>query len=134
MLRCVCPFCCCRTCIPVRAEDKAAALLWLVREGLPQGSSTLVFASTRHHVEFLHNLMGHEGVPAACVFGSMDQVSVVVCCLCVGVFVDCQGTTFFHLAAALLVSASRGVVLVWCAVQRCSPPVKETPHHTTIIT
>jgi ATP-dependent RNA helicase DDX54/DBP10 len=58
----------------VRADDKPAALLWLVREGLPQGSSTLVFASTRHHVEFLHNLLSHEGVPAACVFGSMDQV------------------------------------------------------------
>jgi ATP-dependent RNA helicase DDX54/DBP10 len=61
----------------VRADDKPAALLWLVREGLPQGSSTLVFASTRHHVEFLHNLMSHEGVAAACVFGSMDQVG---CC------------------------------------------------------
>ncbi|KAF6264094.1 P-loop containing nucleoside triphosphate hydrolase protein [Scenedesmus sp. NREL 46B-D3] len=59
----------------VRADDKPAALLWLVREGLPQGSSTLVFASTRHHVEFLHNLMSHEGVPAACVFGSMDQTA-----------------------------------------------------------
>jgi ATP-dependent RNA helicase DDX54/DBP10 len=60
----------------VRADDKAAALLWLVREALPAGSSTLVFASTRHHVEFLHNLLTHEGVATACVFGSMDQVSL----------------------------------------------------------
>jgi ATP-dependent RNA helicase DDX54/DBP10 len=70
-------------CYAVRADDKPAALLWLVREGLPQGSSTLVFASTRHHVEFLHNLMSHEGVPAACVFGSMDQVGCCYgCTLC----------------------------------------------------
>lgn len=61
--------------LAVRADDKPAALLWLLREALPvTGSPTLVFASTRHHVEFLYNMLQHEGVDAACVFGSMDQV------------------------------------------------------------
>lgn len=57
-----------------RAEDKIAALLWLVREAIGEGEPTLVFASTRHHVEFLHTLMTKEGIEAACVYGAMDQV------------------------------------------------------------
>ena len=57
-----------------RAEDKIAALLWLVREAIEEGQPTLVFASTRHHVEFLHTLMTKEGIDAACVYGAMDQV------------------------------------------------------------
>jgi ATP-dependent RNA helicase DDX54/DBP10 len=61
----------------VRAEDKPAALLWLVREVVPQQQLTLVFAATRHHVEFLHQLLTKEGVNAACVYGSMDQVGWV---------------------------------------------------------
>ncbi|KAL3143989.1 hypothetical protein ABBQ32_003797 [Trebouxia sp. C0010 RCD-2024] len=59
----------------VRAEDKIAALLWLVREAIGEGAPTLVFASTRHHVEFLHTLMTKEGIDAACVYGAMDQAA-----------------------------------------------------------
>lgn len=58
----------------VRDTDKAAALLWLLREGLPKKSPTLVFASTRHHVEFLTLLLTLEGVEVTAVHGSMDQV------------------------------------------------------------
>lgn len=36
--------------------------------------STLVFVSTKHHVEFLHTLLEADGIQAACVYGSMDQV------------------------------------------------------------
>jgi ATP-dependent RNA helicase DDX54/DBP10 len=60
----------------LRAEDKPAALLWLARDLLAaKGQSTLVFASTRHHVEFLHALLLREGCDAACVFGAMDQAA-----------------------------------------------------------
>lgn len=61
----------------VRDTDKAAALLWLVREGLPKKSPTLVFASTRHHVDFLTMLLSQEGVEATGVHGNMDQVWLV---------------------------------------------------------
>ena len=61
-----------------RAEDKVAALLWLVREAIEEGQPTLVFAATRHHVEFLHTLMTKEGIEAACVYGAMDQVIIKV--------------------------------------------------------
>lgn len=57
-----------------RHEDKAAALLWLLREVIPTDSPTLVFAATRHHVEFLHTLLTREGLRSCCVYGQMDQV------------------------------------------------------------
>lgn len=45
-----------------------------MREGLPKKSPTLVFASTRHHVDFLALLLSQEGVEVAAVHGNMDQV------------------------------------------------------------
>lgn len=59
----------------VRAGDKLAALLHLVREVVSANQLTILFASTRHHVEFLYNLMEIEKIPAACVFGTMDQTA-----------------------------------------------------------
>jgi hypothetical protein len=41
----------------LRAEDKPPALLFLLREVVPQGQATIVFAATRHHVDFLAALL-----------------------------------------------------------------------------
>ena len=60
---------------PCRQEDKPGALLWLLQEVVPQGSPTLIFTATRHHVEFLHNLLTKEGLHTVCVYGQMDQVA-----------------------------------------------------------
>lgn len=59
---------------PYRFEDKVAAMLHLVREVVPANQLTILFTATRHHAEFLYTLLLKEGVDAACVFGSMDQV------------------------------------------------------------
>ncbi|KAK9809034.1 hypothetical protein WJX72_008211 [[Myrmecia] bisecta] len=59
----------------VRHEDKVAALLWLIREVLPSTQPTLIFASTRYHVEFIHTLLTQQGIDAACVYGAMDQTA-----------------------------------------------------------
>ncbi|KAJ9529743.1 hypothetical protein QJQ45_014516 [Haematococcus lacustris] len=59
----------------VRQEDKVATLLYLVKEALAASQQTLIFAATRHHVEYLANLMARDGIPAACVYGSMDQTA-----------------------------------------------------------
>ncbi|KAL4439981.1 hypothetical protein ABPG75_002982 [Micractinium tetrahymenae] len=59
----------------VRHEDKPAALLFLLREVIPLDQLTIVFTSTRHHVEFLQALLEKEGIEAACVHGSMDQAA-----------------------------------------------------------
>ena len=57
-----------------RQEDKPGALLWLLQEVIPEGSPTLIFTATRHHVEYLHNLLTREGLKTVCVYGQMDQV------------------------------------------------------------
>ncbi|GAX82476.1 hypothetical protein CEUSTIGMA_g9903.t1 [Chlamydomonas eustigma] len=59
----------------VRPEEKLGALVYLVREVVDANQPTIMFVATRHHVEFLHNLFNQEGIPAACVFGSMDQTA-----------------------------------------------------------
>jgi len=56
-----------------------AALLYLVREVIPQTQLTLVFAATRHHVDYIAALMAREGIPVAYAYGSMDQVRVHAC-------------------------------------------------------
>ncbi len=45
-----------------------------MREVVPADQLTILFTATRHHAEFLYTLLLKEGVDAACVFGSMDQV------------------------------------------------------------
>ncbi|GAB4823750.1 hypothetical protein N2152v2_010796 [Parachlorella kessleri] len=59
----------------VRHDDKPAALLYLARELIPAGQPTIVFVSTRHHVDFLHALLARAGIQAACVYGTMDQAA-----------------------------------------------------------
>ena len=49
-------------------------MLYLVRELTNLKQPTLLFTATRHHVEFLYAFMAHEGIGAAMVHGSMDQV------------------------------------------------------------
>ncbi len=57
----------------VRQDDKPGALLFLLREVVHPGQPTIVFASTRHHVDFLAGLLQREGVSVASVHGNMDQ-------------------------------------------------------------
>ena len=61
-----------------RKEDKVAALIWLVREVVKEGEPTIVFASTRHHVEFLHTVLQAAGMNVTCVYGAMDQVRCLI--------------------------------------------------------
>lgn len=39
-----------------RSTDKPAALLFLLREVIPEDDMTIVFVATRHHAEFLHEV------------------------------------------------------------------------------
>lgn len=67
-----------------RSLDKDAALLFLLRQLLKVRSDanssgadgkdklTLIFAATRHHVEFLTSLIRSCGIDATCIYGSMD--------------------------------------------------------------
>ncbi|CEF98487.1 Helicase, C-terminal [Ostreococcus tauri] len=61
--------------ILMRNDEKVAALLYMLREVIPKGQQTVVFASTRHHVEWLHNLLEFEGVRVSSIYGSMDMMA-----------------------------------------------------------
>eukprot|EP00889_Picochlorum_renovo_P007309 jgi/Picre1/34339/NNA_001811.t1 len=59
----------------VREEEKVAALVFLLREVIEKGQSTILFVSTRHHVEFLCLLLDQEHISAVPVHGNMDQTA-----------------------------------------------------------
>lgn len=57
----------------LRQEEKNAALLYLIREKISADQQSLIFVSTRHHVEFLNVLFREEGVEPSVCYGEMDQ-------------------------------------------------------------
>ena len=59
----------------VRKEEKMAGLLYLMREVLKPEDRTIVFTATRHHVEFLQQLLLANGYAVAYVYGEMDQTA-----------------------------------------------------------
>ncbi|KAF0685566.1 Aste57867_22574 [Aphanomyces stellatus] len=59
----------------MRTEDKHAALVYLLRDVIPSTDQTIVFAATRHHVEFLSELLASVHLESSCVYGDMDQTS-----------------------------------------------------------
>ncbi|KAG5182404.1 P-loop containing nucleoside triphosphate hydrolase protein [Tribonema minus] len=56
-----------------RSADKAACLLFLLREVIPRDQMTVIFTATRHHAEYLHALIGATGVESSIIYGTMDQ-------------------------------------------------------------
>lgn len=59
----------------VRSGDKPALFLYMVRNFIPTDDQTIVFAATRHHVEFLHELLKANHIDSSLVYGEMDQAS-----------------------------------------------------------
>lgn len=57
----------------LRQEEKHAALLYLIREHISSHEQTLIFVSTKYHVEFLNHLFLEEGIEASVCYGDMDQ-------------------------------------------------------------
>ncbi|XP_018851376.2 putative DEAD-box ATP-dependent RNA helicase 29 isoform X1 [Juglans regia] len=57
----------------LRQEEKHAALLYLIREQISSDQQTLIFVSTKHHVEFLNTLFREEGIEPSVCYGDMDQ-------------------------------------------------------------
>ncbi|KAJ4966017.1 hypothetical protein NE237_017866 [Protea cynaroides] len=57
----------------LRQEEKASALLYLIREHISSDQQTLIFVSTKHHVEFLNNLFREDGIEPSICYGDMDQ-------------------------------------------------------------
>jgi ATP-dependent RNA helicase DDX54/DBP10 len=57
----------------IRGYEKEALLLHLLREVIPERESTVVFVSTRHHVEYIHSLLDKASISNVVVYGNMDQ-------------------------------------------------------------
>lgn len=59
----------------VKATDKEAALIYLLRTVIKQGDKTIIFASTKHHVEYLHELLLAVGIDNCYIYGSLNQTA-----------------------------------------------------------
>ncbi|XP_063769378.1 ATP-dependent RNA helicase DDX54 [Pseudophryne corroboree] len=59
----------------VRAEDKPAVLLHLLRCIAKPQEQTVIFVATKHHAEYLKELLDMQGVPCAHIYSSLDQTA-----------------------------------------------------------
>ncbi|KAJ0057117.1 hypothetical protein NL108_002034, partial [Boleophthalmus pectinirostris] len=58
-----------------RADDKPALLLHLLRNVVKPQEQTVVFAATKHHVEYLKELLSSEGIECAYIYSALDQTA-----------------------------------------------------------
>eukprot|EP00250_Pteridium_aquilinum_P018459 c24097_g1_i1 orf=84-2645(+) len=59
----------------LRHDEKPAALIYMAREHIQADQQTIIFVSTKHHVEYLQELMRREGLDLSVVYGAMDQTA-----------------------------------------------------------
>ncbi|KAJ8260600.1 hypothetical protein COCON_G00163230 [Conger conger] len=59
----------------LRMDEKPALLLHLLRNVLRPQEQTVVFAATKHHVEYLKELLTSEGVECAYIYSALDQTA-----------------------------------------------------------
>ncbi|KAJ9574711.1 hypothetical protein L9F63_008124, partial [Diploptera punctata] len=58
--------------ISCRSDDKPAALLCLLKEIMKPKSLTVVFAATKHHVEYLHLLLEKAAISSTYIYSNLD--------------------------------------------------------------
>ena len=51
-----------------------AVLLNLLRNIIPSVEQTVIFTPTKHHVEYLKELLSVVGIDSSCVYSSLDQL------------------------------------------------------------
>uniref|UniRef100_U3F6S3 ATP-dependent RNA helicase DDX54 n=2 Tax=Micrurus TaxID=8634 RepID=U3F6S3_MICFL len=59
----------------VRADDKPALLLHLLRTVVKPQDQTIVFVATKHHTEYLKELLTMQGVNCTNIYSSLDQTA-----------------------------------------------------------
>ncbi|KAJ7309611.1 hypothetical protein JRQ81_007665 [Phrynocephalus forsythii] len=59
----------------VRPDDKPALLLYLLRTVVKPQEQTIVFVATKHHTEYLKELLTAQGVSCTHVYSSLDQTA-----------------------------------------------------------
>lgn len=59
----------------LRLDDKPALLLHLLRNVVKPQEQTVVFVATKHHVEYLKELLTVEGIECAYIYSALDQTA-----------------------------------------------------------
>uniref|UniRef100_UPI00398ED3FE ATP-dependent RNA helicase DDX54 n=1 Tax=Pristiophorus japonicus TaxID=55135 RepID=UPI00398ED3FE len=59
----------------VRTDDKAAVLLHLLRNIIKPQEQTVIFAATKHHVEYLKELITKQGIECSHTYSALDQTA-----------------------------------------------------------
>ncbi|KAF7217132.1 ATP-dependent RNA helicase DDX54 [Nothobranchius furzeri] len=59
----------------LRVDDKPALLLHLLRNVVKPQEQTVVFAATKHHVEYLKELLSIEGIECSYIYSALDQTA-----------------------------------------------------------
>lgn len=59
----------------VREDTKAAVLLYLLRNVVRPQDQTVVFVATKHHAEYLSELLTAQGVTCAHIYSALDQTA-----------------------------------------------------------
>ncbi|XP_070534203.1 ATP-dependent RNA helicase DDX54-like [Ptychodera flava] len=59
----------------VRADDKVAALLHLLTDIIKPTEQTVVFLATKHHVEFIKEILSMAGIDCCYIYSSLDQAA-----------------------------------------------------------
>lgn len=59
----------------IRKDEKIAAAISVLRRFHRDEKTTIMFVATKHHVEFFGELLQQQGLPAAMVYGTMDQTA-----------------------------------------------------------
>ncbi|NXX77079.1 DDX54 helicase, partial [Urocolius indicus] len=59
----------------VRGDDKAAVLLHLLRSVVKPQDQTVVFVATKHHTEYLKELLTAQGIRCTHIYSSLDQTA-----------------------------------------------------------
>jgi ATP-dependent RNA helicase DDX54/DBP10 len=57
----------------MRTNDKIPALLFLLNEIIKKDETTIIFAATKYHVEFIHSILESANFKSCYVFGSLDM-------------------------------------------------------------
>ncbi|CAJ1400564.1 unnamed protein product [Effrenium voratum] len=58
-----------------RKDEKIPAAISILRRFHQDEKTTIMFVATKHHVEFFGELLQQQGLPAAIVYGTMDQTA-----------------------------------------------------------
>uniref|UniRef100_A0A1X7TF89 RNA helicase n=2 Tax=Amphimedon queenslandica TaxID=400682 RepID=A0A1X7TF89_AMPQE len=58
-----------------RSDDKTAVLLYLLRSVIPPNQQSVIFVATKHHVEYLKEILSSAGIDSSYVYGSLDQTA-----------------------------------------------------------